>query len=187
MIGAFNCQGGGWCRESRRNKCASQFSHAVACTTTVADIEWSAGGSQISVNGVRVFALYLSQSKRLVLSKPSESLDISLEPFQFELVTVSPVKELTSAAGARPVQFAPLGLVNMLNAGGAIQGVEYGEGWAEIEVRGGGEFRAFASERPTECRVDGRRVGFEYEGQMVAIQVPWPGSSSLSSVVEYLF
>ncbi|KAK3413161.1 hypothetical protein EUGRSUZ_I01755 [Eucalyptus grandis] len=186
VIGAFNCQGGGWCRESRRNKCASQFSHAVSCTTKLSDIEWSAGGSMISVDGVRVFALYLSQSKRLVLSKPSESLDITLEPFQFELVTVSPVKELRSAS-ARGVQFAPIGLVNMLNAGGAIQGVEYGEGRAEIEVRGGGEFKAFASERPRECRIDGRPAAFEYEGLMVVVQVPWPGSSSLSSVVEYLF
>ncbi|XP_030544785.1 probable galactinol--sucrose galactosyltransferase 5 [Rhodamnia argentea] len=187
VIGAFNCQGGGWCRESRRNKCASQFSHAVACTTNPTDIEWGAGGSRISVDGVRVFALYLSQSKRLVLSKPSESLEISLEPFQFELVTVSPVRELRSAAGARPVQFAPVGLMNMLNGGGAIHGVEHGKGWAEVAVRGGGELRAFASERPRECRVDGRRVGFEYEGQMVVIQVAWPGSSGMASVVEYLF
>ncbi|KAI3409195.1 uncharacterized protein J3R85_019639 [Psidium guajava] len=187
VIGAFNCQGGGWCRESRRNKCASQYSHAVACTTKPTEIEWGAGGSPISVDGVRVFALYLSQSKRLVLSEPSESLEISLEPFQFELVTVSPVRELRSAAGGRPVQFAPIGLVNMLNAGGAIHGVEHGEGWAEVEVRGGGELRAFASERPRECRVDGRRVGFEYEGQMVVIQVQWPGSSGLPSVVEYSF
>ncbi|KAK2631592.1 hypothetical protein EUGRSUZ_L02707, partial [Eucalyptus grandis] len=171
VIGAFNCQGRSWCREYRRNKCASQLSHAVSGTTNPADIEWSAGGSMISVDGVRVFALYLSQSKRLVLSRPSESLDITLEPFQFELVTVSPVKELTSAAAsAGPVQFAPIGLVNMLNPGGAIQGVEYGEGWAEIEVRGWGEFRAFVSERPRECRVNGRRVGFEYEGKMVVIQ-----------------
>ncbi|KAF7848921.1 hypothetical protein BT93_L1437 [Corymbia citriodora subsp. variegata] len=176
VIGAFNCQGGGWCRESRRNKCAFQFSHAVTCTTNPTEIEWSAGGSPISVDGVRVFALYLSQSKRLVLWKPSDSLDITLEPFQFELVTVSPVKELRSAAAAsaRPMQFAPIGLVNMLNAGGAIRGVKYGEGWAEIEVRGWGEFRAFVSERPRECRVNGRRVEFNYEGQMVIIKVSWP-------------
>ncbi|KAF7848366.1 hypothetical protein BT93_L2059 [Corymbia citriodora subsp. variegata] len=163
VIGAFNCQGRGWCGESR------------ACTINPSNIEWSAGGSPISIDGVRVFALYLSQSKRLVLLKPSESFEISLEPFQFELITISPVKELRSAAAsAGPVQFAPIGLVNMLNAGGAIQGVEYREGWVEITVRGWGEFRAFASEKPRECRLDGRRVGFEYEGQMVVIQVSWP-------------
>ncbi|KAI3439535.1 DUF1421 domain-containing protein [Psidium guajava] len=35
VLGVFNCQGGGWCPKSRRNKSASEFSHTVLCNTQV--------------------------------------------------------------------------------------------------------------------------------------------------------
>ncbi|KAH7577322.1 hypothetical protein JRO89_XS01G0236000 [Xanthoceras sorbifolium] len=92
----------------------------------------------------QVFALYLSQSKKLILSKPSEDMEISLEPFNFELITVSPVTILPG----KSVQFAPIGLVNMLNTGGAIRSLSYDhvdEGLVQIGVKGSGEMRVFAS------------------------------------------
>ena len=182
VVGAFNCQGGGWCRETRRNQCFSQYSRKVSCRTNPKDVEWNSGNNPISVDGVDVFAMYLLQSKKLVLSKPSDNIEISLEPFNFELVMVSPVTVLSG----KSVQFAPIGLVNMLNTGGAIQSLEYGERSVEIGVRGSGEMKVFASEKPRACRINGRDVEFKYDELMVTIQVPWPGSSS-PSVVEYLF
>ncbi|EOY02480.1 hypothetical protein QUC31_018157 [Theobroma cacao] len=184
VIGAFNCQGGGWCRETRRNQCASQFSNMVTAKTNPKDIEWKSGKNPISIEAVQVFALYLSQSKKLVLSKPAESIEISLEPFNFELITVSPV---TVLAG-KSVHFAPIGLVNMLNAGGAIQSLAYDEfeSSVEIGVKGAGEMRVFASDKPRACKIDGKDIGFEYEGQMVIVQVPWSSPAGLSTI-EYLF
>ncbi|KAJ9135334.1 hypothetical protein P3X46_032529 [Hevea brasiliensis] len=184
VIGIFNCQGGGWCRETRRNKCASQFSHLVTTKTNAKDIEWNSGKNPISIEGVQVFAMYLSQAKKLLLSKPHDKIEISLEPFNFELVTVSPV----IIPEGKSVQFAPIGLVNMLNTGGAIQSMAYNDtdGYFRIGVRGPGEMRVFASEKPRNCRIDGREVEFEYEKCMVVIQVPWSTSSGVS-MVEYLF
>lgn len=187
VIGAFNCQGGGWCREARRNTCASQFSQKVTAKTNPKDIEWNSGKNPISIEGVQVFAMYLQVAKKLVLSKPYENIEISLEPFSFELITVSPVTLLPG--GTSPsVQFAPIGLVNMLNTGGAIQSLSYDddENSVEIGVKGSGEMRVFASEKPRGCKIDGNEVAFEYEGHMVAIQVPWSSPSGLS-VIEYLF
>nr|DAD23051.1 TPA_asm: hypothetical protein HUJ06_024514 [Nelumbo nucifera] len=46
-------------------------------------------------------------------------MEISLEPFNFELLTVSLMKLLS-----RKIQFAPIGLVDMLNTNGAIQSLE---------------------------------------------------------------
>ncbi|KAJ6733845.1 hypothetical protein OIU74_005604 [Salix koriyanagi] len=182
VIGAFNCQGGGWCRETRRNQCASQFSHLVKTKTNPRDIEWNSGKNPICIDGVHMFAMYLSQSKKLVLSKPHDNIEIALEPFNFELITVSPV---TILAG-KPVQFAPIGLVNMLNNGGAIQSLAYTKNTVQMGIKGSGEMRVFASEKPRACKIDGREVAFEYGESMATTQVPWSSPSGLS-IVEYLF
>lgn len=185
VLGVFNCQGGGWFREIRSNKCAAEFSHRVSTKTNIKDIEWDSGKNPISIEGVQLFASYFSQAKKLILSAPSDdSEEISLEPFNFELITVSPVTVLPG----KSVKFAPIGLVNMLNTGGAVQSLAFDEGQNLVEVglRGTGEMRVYASEKPRTCRIDGKEVDFEYEGSMVNIQVPWPGSSKLSTV-QYVF
>lgn len=188
VLGAFNCQGGGWCRETRRNKSASEYSRTVSCLANPSkDIEWSAGKSPISTKDVDLFAVYMFQEKTMKLLNPSESLEISLDPFKFELLTVSPVKVLPRNNN-NSIQFAPFGLVNMLNGGGAVEWVELDEDEdrVKIGVKGCGEMKAFASEKPTTCKINGEGVEFSYEDHTVGVQVPWPGSSQVS-IVEYLF
>ncbi|PIN21825.1 Galactinol--sucrose galactosyltransferase [Handroanthus impetiginosus] len=182
VVGAFNCQGGGWSREERRNKCAAEYSHVVSSVAGPSDIEWNQGTNPISVDGVQTFAMYLYHEKKLVLSKPSGTIDLSLEPFDFELITVSPVKTLPKTS----IQFAPIGLVNMLNTGGAIQSVVYNDSGnsVHIGVKGTGEMRVFSSQRPVGCRVNGENVRFVYENYMVVVQVPWANGGS---VIEYLY
>ncbi|KAL8475415.1 hypothetical protein ACS0TY_028174 [Phlomoides rotata] len=184
VVGAFNCQGGGWSREERRNKCAAEYSNVVSSSAGPNDIEWKQGTSPINVDGVQTFAMYLFREKTLLLSKPSDKIDISLEPFEFELITVSPVKTLANST----VQFAPIGLVNMLNTGGAIQSLEFNDRAKSVRigVKGTGEMRVFASVRPVACKVNGGSVRFGYEDHMVATQVAWEKSSGVS-VIEYLF
>ncbi|KAF8399748.1 hypothetical protein HHK36_015619 [Tetracentron sinense] len=183
VLGAFNCQGGGWCRETRRNKCASEFSHAVTSTANPKEIEWKSGKNPISIEGVDIFAVYMFHEKKLVLMKSSENIEISLEPFHFELLTVSPVTVLPD----KLIQFAPIGLVKMLNSGGAIQSLAFNDddNSVQIGVKGAGEMRVFASEKPAACRMDGEDVAFTYDECMVVIHVPWPNSSN--SVIDYLF
>ncbi|CAI9752627.1 unnamed protein product [Fraxinus pennsylvanica] len=184
VVGAFNCQGGGWCRETRRNQCASQYSHVVSSTASPNDIEWTHGTNPIQVEGVQVFAAYLFCEKRLILAKSSSAIDISLEPFNFELIIVSPVAVLANTS----IQFAPIGLVNMLNTGGAIQSLEFDDDDDSVQVgiKGTGEMRVYASQKPVACRINGKNVAFGYEEYMVIIQVPWPDSSGIS-VIDYLF
>lgn len=181
----FNCQGGGWCRVARRNKSASECSKRVSCFASPEDVEWSKGMSPICVTEEDVFAVYMIKEHNLKLLKWSEILEISLDPFDYELLTISPVTVLAK----RSVHFAPIGLVNMLNSGGAVQSMEFGkQGNDEVRigVRGHGEMRVFASEKPVSCKVDGEEVEFGYEDHMVRLHVPWPASSRLS-MVEYLF
>ncbi|KAF8378250.1 hypothetical protein HHK36_029589 [Tetracentron sinense] len=184
VVGAFNCQGGGWSREDRRNKCASEFSQVVTSTMSPKDIEWENGKNPISIEEVEVFAVYMFHAKKLVFLKASQSIEISLDPFNFELLTVSPVTILPK----KSIQFAAIGLVNMLNSGGAIQSITFDDDGhsVQIGVKGTGEMRVFASEKPIACRIDGHDVAFAYEEHLVVIQVPWPNSSNLS-VIHYLF
>lgn len=149
------------------------------------DIEWSNGKIPVpTFEGANVFAVYMFQEKKLKLFKSTEKVEVSLKPFTFELLTVSPVIVFSK----KLVQFAPIGLVNMLNTGGAIQSLEIDENQnvVRIGVKGSGEMKVFASEKPTSCKIDGVCVKFGYEDKMVTVQVPWPSSSTLSTI-EYLF
>ncbi|XP_071692273.1 galactinol--sucrose galactosyltransferase [Rutidosis leptorrhynchoides] len=181
VIGAFNCQGGGWCRELRRNKCASEYSHRVTSTIKPTDVEWKNGKSPIFIDNVPAFALYKFHEKKLILAKPTDNIELALEPFNFELLSISPITVL----GHKSVQFAPIGLVNMLNSGGAIQSAAFDSNMVRVEVKGTGELRAFASEKPSECKINGENVEFKYEELMVIVQVDWPMTTL--SIVEYVF
>ncbi|KAL4568343.1 hypothetical protein LXL04_023953 [Taraxacum kok-saghyz] len=186
VVGAFNCQGGGWSRETRRNESASECSRVVTSTISPIDVEWQNGKPQIFVDSVDTFVLYQFHQKKLILAKPTDKIELSLEPFDFELITVSPVTTLAQ----KSIQFAPIGLVNMLNSGGAIQSVTFvsdvdGACMVQVGVKGAGEMVVFASEKPRECHIDGRNVGIKYEEHMVIIQVPW--STTSLCMIEYTF
>ncbi|KAF5188602.1 Galactinol--sucrose galactosyltransferase [Thalictrum thalictroides] len=186
VIGAFNCQGGGWSREARKNICVSEFSRVITSTLNPKNVEWKSGKNPISVDGVETFAIYSFQAKKLILMKATELLEISLEPFTFELFTVSPVKVLFN----KGIHFAPIGLANMLNTGGAIQSltIDNNENVVQIGLRGTGEMRVFVSEKPKVCKINGEEVSFVYDeyNYMVAIQVPWPNSTHFS-LLDYYF
>ncbi|KAF2316361.1 hypothetical protein GH714_041702 [Hevea brasiliensis] len=113
--------------------------------------------------------MYLSQAKKLVLSNPNDNIEIVLDPFNFELVTAS----LVTILAGKSLQFALIGLVNMLNSGGAIRSLAYNDsnGLIRIRVKGVGEMRVFASEKPRDRRIDEREVvGFQYEECRVVVQ-----------------
>lgn len=186
VLGAFNCQGGGWSREDRRNKSASHCSRTLTATATAMDIEWHNGSRPFPLGGAQLFAVYLSRARKVELRKPEEKIEITLDPFDYELLTVSPVKTLPLSS-SEAVQFAPIGLVNMLNSGGAVQSLEMGRSKVAIEVKGAGEMRAFSSAPPVGCRINGEETEFTYEEGMVALHVPWSASSSKLTLVEYSF
>lgn len=158
------------------------------CHPIPTDIEWAQGPNPIPIDPTQqtTFALYFFKQKKLtILTNPADQIQITLDPFNFELVTVSPVTQLAK----KSVQFAPIGLVNMLNTGGAVQSFVVNEegSLVQVGVKGCGEMRAFASEKPRRCRINGEEVGIGYEEEgTVVVQVPWVESSGVS-IVEYLF
>ncbi|XP_078431685.1 raffinose synthase family protein [Wolffia australiana] len=184
VVGAFNCQGGGWCREARQNKSFPEFCNAVKATARPRDVEWSFANPAVSVNDVDLFAVYSSKSGKVSLLRLEEGVEISLQPFDYDLLTFSRLRTVFSSSG---VQFAAIGLANMLNSGGAVQSVEMTDGGeVRVGVKGVGEVKAYSSKSPVACRVNGEDVSFMFVDGVVSVNVPWLGSSK-PSAVEYIF
>uniref|UniRef100_A0ACD5W4U7 Uncharacterized protein n=1 Tax=Avena sativa TaxID=4498 RepID=A0ACD5W4U7_AVESA len=191
VLGAFNCQGGGWSPEARRNKCASQCSVPVTARAGPADVEWKQGKTHpvVDAEDAALFAVYFVEGRKLELLRPEETVVITLEPFNYELLVVAPVRVVSQE---KAIGFAPIGLANMLNAGGAVQAFESscdgaGEVTVEVAVKGAGEMAAYSSARPRLCKVEGEDAEFAYEDGVVTVAVPWTGSSSKLARVEYIY
>eukprot|EP00252_Welwitschia_mirabilis_P011512 TRINITY_DN25778_c0_g1_i1.p1 TRINITY_DN25778_c0_g1~~TRINITY_DN25778_c0_g1_i1.p1 ORF type:complete len:835 (-),score=-46.09 TRINITY_DN25778_c0_g1_i1:384-2804(-) len=189
VVGAFNCQGGGWDRAERTNKCFAYCSKPVRSTVSTKDVEWYQASDFLPLANVEapdaLFAVYLYNAKKLVVLGRGEGIDLELKPFEFELFTMVPVKKVPEPRGVR---FAAVGLRDMLNTGGAVQRVRCGRGCATVEVRGCGDFLAYCSHRPLSCVINGECVeDFRYheaDGSLI-VDVPWAGSCS--ALVEFSF
>ncbi|KAI5007354.1 hypothetical protein ZWY2020_050799 [Hordeum vulgare] len=91
VLGAFNCQGGGWSPEAWRNKCCSQCSVPVTARARPADIEWKQGTTHpVAVDGAAQFAVYFVEAKKLELMLPEETVEISMMPPCQVCVVASP-------------------------------------------------------------------------------------------------
>lgn len=85
------------------------------------------------------------------------------------------------------ISFAPIGLLNMFNASGAIEQCEIhkpSDTQAEqtttttiaLKVRGCGRFGAYCSQRPLKCTIGGVDREFEYDSAsgLVTLEIPAP-------------
>jgi hypothetical protein len=84
----------------------------------------------------------------------NERWEICLGPLDWEIFTVMPVQ-----AGV-----APLGLVDMLNTGAAIDGFDWqSDGQALILAHGAGRLAIYSDRSPAEVRLDGAAAAWSYD------------------------
>lgn len=117
---------------------------------------------QLAGDDAELYAAYADSSQRLTLLGEGEGLQVAVAGGGgSDVVTLSPVR---SAGG---VNFAPIGLPGMLNAGGAVlacslagghsdDGFEVQPARAALQLRGAGTFLSYASHRPVSVMVDGQ-------------------------------
>ncbi|KAK3039995.1 hypothetical protein RJ639_027185 [Escallonia herrerae] len=124
-------------------------------------------------------AVYSHRSGQLVTLPHNAAMPVSLKVLEQEVFAVTPIKILAPGSS-----FAPLGLIDMFNAGGAIEGLKYevlGEedngypaervessstevlATASLEVKGCGRFGAYSSVQPKNCKVGSTEVEFAYD------------------------
>ncbi|KAG0524699.1 hypothetical protein BDA96_07G233900 [Sorghum bicolor] len=157
VIGAFNCQGAGWCQVGKKNLIHDEQPGTVTGVIRAQDVGYLAKVADHSWNGDVI--VYSHVGGEVVYLPKNASLPVTLRSREYEVFTVVPLKHLPNG-----VSFAPIGLVGMFNSGGAVREVRFSEDAdVELKVRGSGTFGAYSSTRPRSVTIDSKAVGFCYD------------------------
>ncbi|XP_021893363.1 probable galactinol--sucrose galactosyltransferase 2 [Carica papaya] len=195
VVGAFNCQGAGWCKITKKTLIHDESPGTLTGSVCATDVDLMAQVAGADWNGDTV--VYAYRSGEVMRLPKGASVPITLKVVEYELFHFCPVKEVTPN-----ISFAPIGLLDMFNAGGAVEGVEVnkvsgnepelfdGEVSSELttflsdnrsasatialKVRGCGRFGAYCSQRPLKCSVGNVETEFEHdpENGLVTLSLP---------------
>ncbi|KAL6638101.1 hypothetical protein ACP70R_025673 [Stipagrostis hirtigluma subsp. patula] len=179
VVGVFNCQGAGWCRVTKKTRVHDAAPGTLTGSVRADDVDAIAQVAGAGWGGDVV--VYAHRSRELVRLPRGATLPVTLKVLEFELFHVCPVREV-----APGVAFAPVGLLDMFNSGGAVEqcearaadGGEAGKAAAAavLRVRGCGRFGAYCSRRPARCTLDAAEVEFSYDADtgLVVLDIPVP-------------
>ncbi|CAA2972149.1 probable galactinol--sucrose galactosyltransferase 6 [Olea europaea var. sylvestris] len=178
VLGVYNCQGAAWNIVEKKKTFHQTKSEAITGYFRGDDVHLiSEVALDSSWNGDCI--VYSHRGGDLVTLSHNVSMLVSLKVLEHEIFTITPVKILASR-----FSFAPLGLIDMFNSGGAIEGLKYeviGKGYegnaeerlqnlsievvalVSMKVKGCGRFGAYSSAKPRKCRVELSEVDFAYE------------------------
>nr|CAD1826631.1 unnamed protein product [Ananas comosus var. bracteatus] len=159
VIGAFNCQGAGWCRVGKRNLIHDEQPGTITGVIQSKDVDYL---PRVTHDGWDGDVIVYSHLRGEVIYLPKNaSLPVTLKPCEYEVFTVVPVAKLLNGAS-----FAPIGLIRMFNSSGAIKELRYESAenaTAELKVRGSGTIGAYSSVGPKRITVDSEEVEFNYD------------------------
>jgi raffinose synthase len=173
VVGVFNCQGAGWCRVSKKTRIHDEAPGTLTGSVRAEDVDAIArvaGGADWDGEAV----VYAHRAGELVRLPRGATLPVTLKTLEYELFHVCPVR-----AVAPGVSFAPIGLLDMFNAGGAVEECAVhsdGRAGVTLRVRGSGRFGAYCSQSPVKCYLDSGEVEFSYDADtgLVTVDVPVP-------------
>ena len=162
VLGIYNCQGAAWCKSEKKNVFHHTESDSLTCTLKGNDVHHIAkAATDNDWNGDCAVYKHGGGATALTVLPKHAVMPVSLKILQHEVFIVAPIK-----AFSPELKFAPLGLIDMFNGGGALEGLEYGRGGTAtvyMEVKGCGRFGAYASSRPKKCSVGSSDVKFTYD------------------------
>ncbi|KAJ1293072.1 hypothetical protein BS78_01G040000 [Paspalum vaginatum] len=173
VVGVFNCQGAGWCRVTKKTRVHDPDPGTLTGSVRADDVDAIAGLAPPDWDGEVV--VYTYRAGELIRLPKGATLPVTLKVLEFELFHVSPVR-----AVAPGVAFAPVGLLDMFNAGGAVEQCEARATATDaavlVRVRGCGRFGAYCSRRPARCTLDAAEAEFSYDADtgILALDIPVP-------------
>ncbi|CAK9157183.1 unnamed protein product [Ilex paraguariensis] len=185
VVGVFNCQGAGWCKVAKKTCIHDASPGTLTASVQAMDVDAIAQVAGPDWNGETV--VYAHRSGEVTRLPKGASLPVTLGVLEYELFHFCPLKEITSN-----IYFAPIGLLDMLNTGGAVEQFEVhlvsdkkkpllfdGEVSSEVstslsenrssaatialQVRGCGRFGAYSSQRPLKCTMGNAPTDFDYD------------------------
>lgn len=184
VLGVYNCQGAAWNSIERKNTFHQTKSEAITGYVRGKDVH-NISDAALDASWPGDVALYSHRAGDIIVLPHNVALPISLKVLEHEVYTVTPIKVLAPGFG-----FAPFGLINMFNGGGAIEGLRYDvkadaqsslDGYrsevgertenlsseslavVSIEAKGCGRFGAYSTTKPRKCSVGSASVDFEYD------------------------
>ncbi|KAL8037479.1 hypothetical protein ABFX02_11G042600 [Erythranthe guttata] len=161
VLGVYNCQGAAWNSVERKNTFHQTKSEAITGHVRGKDVHNISDTAQ-DPNWNGEVALFSHINREITVLPLNVAMPISLKVLEHEVFTVTPIKALNQGL----IKFAPFGLVDMINGGGAIEGLQYDDvtpsGGVWLEVKGCGRFGAYLSAKPSKCSVGSASVDFEY-------------------------
>lgn len=111
------------------------------------------------------FAVYLHKARLLLRLSRAEGVALSVAETDYELATVMPIE----------ADFAPIGLVEQFNSGGAVLMLRYlAEGRLAMRLADGGEFLAWSAREPKAAWINGASAGFSYDPASHALRLHLP-------------
>ncbi|KAH6825870.1 hypothetical protein C2S53_020307 [Perilla frutescens var. hirtella] len=169
VLGVFNCQGAGaW---PGLENSVQLDSLELTGEITPADIEYL---NEITLQPwTGDFAVFSFKSGSLSRVSLHGKLRVNLKTLQCDVFTVSPIKSYN-----QDIQFAPIGLINMYNSGGAVDAVEGVDDSScnKIQIRGRGEgiLGAYMNLEPKFCYVNMEEVQFKFSSEQHFLTVTVP-------------
>ncbi|KAL1323407.1 hypothetical protein HN51_033757 [Arachis hypogaea] len=186
VVGVFNCQGAG----SWPLKPVDGTPNNITLSGKVRplDVEFLEDVAGENWNGN--CAIYAFNSGVLTKLQNKEKLEVTLETLQCEIYTVSPIRVF-----GNDVEFAPIGLLDMYNSGGAVEylnctmdAVNDEECMVKIKTRGCGRFGAYSNVRPKRCMVEMKEENeFFYNHENGLLTINLDGSDCKSRGIELVY
>lgn len=182
VMGVFNCQGAGsWpLKEVAQDNCnATSTSSSISCHVSPHDVEFLEEVADESWNGD--CAIYAFNSGSLNKLPRKGSLEVSLKTLTCELYTISPIRVF-----GNDLLFAPLGLLDMYNSGGAVEALNCTKDLSSCKIkikgRGCGRFGAYSSTKPKCCMVNMKKEEFTYNAEDGLLTVKIQGECKLGDI-----
>ncbi|XP_021749756.1 probable galactinol--sucrose galactosyltransferase 2 [Chenopodium quinoa] len=178
IIGVFNCQGAGsW--PLKDNTLDTPIPEVISGQISPNDVEFL--GEVAGDNWQGDCAVYAFNSGTITKITNNGKVEMSLGVLTCELYTICPIKVFDEA-----VHFAPVGLLDMYNSGGAVDALSSATGpdgcIVKIKVRGCGRFGAYSSTKPKHCTVDKKTEDFTYSPEDGLLTMTLEGGCQLKDI-----
>lgn len=207
VVGVFNCQGAGWCKVVKKTRIHDESPGTLSSSVRATDVDHISQVASPNWNGETI--VYAYRSGEVIRLPKGASVPVTLKVLEYELFHFCPLKEIASN-----ISFAPIGLLDMFNSGGAVDQFDIhmvsdkkpelfdGEASSELttalsenrsptatialKVRGCGRFGAYSSQRPLKCTVGGVETEFNYDSAtgLMTVSLPIPVEEMYRWLVE---
>ncbi|GLT29093.1 hypothetical protein SLA2020_039790 [Shorea laevis] len=180
VVGVLNCQGAGsWPMKQVVENIESKPSTPILGHVSPSDVECieEIAGENWNEDS----AVYAFHSESLFILPKQRNIKLSLATLRSEIYTISPIRVFD-----QNIRFAPLGLLDMYNSGGAVEAVdsimELTGCTIKIKGRGCGRFGFYSSTKPKCCMVDMKGDEFIYNANDGLLTIELQGECNLHDI-----